>query len=79
MASEGQEPVSSHTFMGSRVACHMTPATPWPLLLSAAMVPATWVPWPLSVHGIEVAVHIILVVDSVHTTVVQIGMTIVDA
>ena len=41
-------PVLSSTFTGRIRAVQATPAMPTPLLVSAAAIPATIVPWPLS-------------------------------
>jgi hypothetical protein len=46
IAAEVPEPKWSSTLTGIRVASKATPATPSRLLVTWAMVPATWVPWP---------------------------------
>src|SRR2546423_709395 len=57
-ATSSVDPVASHPVTGSHVcvrtltsrmaASGATPAMPAPLLVVAAAIPATWVPWPLS-------------------------------
>ena len=41
-------PLASRNLSGTSRVDHATPATPVPLPPVAAMVPATWVPWPSS-------------------------------
>ncbi len=41
-------PSASNALTGMIWAAGATPAMPLPLLARAAMIPATWVPWPLS-------------------------------
>ncbi|MNY00133.1 hypothetical protein D3C86_1326160 [compost metagenome] len=45
------EPSEPSTLMARILVLGATPTTPLPLLARAAMVPATWVPWPWSSMG----------------------------
>src|SRR5262245_51701533 len=52
MASEVlPEPLESRNLTAMMLAVQLTPATPLPLLPTAPIVPATWVPWLLSSRG----------------------------
>ena len=44
--ASGQLPSAKQTLMGTKLAPSASPATPFPLFADAAMIPATWVPWP---------------------------------
>ena len=48
MSEVQPEPSSSSTFTGRMRASGARPATPVALLATAATIPDTWVPWPLS-------------------------------
>lgn len=39
-------PLSPRTFTFMRLTLNPTPATPFPLSVIAAAIPAQWVPWP---------------------------------
>ena len=44
-------PLAPKNFNAMILVVHATPATPMPLFPTAPIVPATWVPWPLSSIG----------------------------
>ncbi len=89
LAMSSKEPLpSSSTFTGMIYASGATPAMPMPLLVAAAAMPATWVPWlsegwatpsgpfqsPLPQDGLHVDER-----GSGHQLALQVGMAEVDA
>ena len=67
-------PSASNILHGISRTFQLTPTTPMPLLPTAPMVPATWVPWAVVVHRIGVAVDgrdAVAVVDEAVAVVVD--------